>query len=186
MRWILLSGLVGFLATGPTISNDGPRQVKPVLVWTGINTKQPTEGFARCCSQEEWKATWNSHSVRDKDQGDSTCPAIDFDAYMVLAVFQDSSRLCLAEVLEENDCLRVRYRRYGNQIIFIPDPDGTVKVIECGRGEIERDKPRTLGFVFVLLPRSNKAILFEDDVQNLIGGPPVWQVREKLPALTRN
>jgi hypothetical protein len=52
-----------------------------------------------------------------------------------------------------------------------------------GRGEIDPDKPYLLSFAFVVLPRSTKAVIVEEEVQDIIGKAPVWQERARFPAL---
>jgi hypothetical protein len=183
MRWYVVSGLAMFLAGSAPSTAELPRNLKPILVWTGTDTKQPIEQFTRCCSQKDWKAVWNAHGGRAKDT-DDLAPEVDFDSYMIIAVFHESSRLRIGDIREENGCIRIRYHPYGNQIVFVPDPNArTVKIIEAGRGEIDPEKPRTLSFAFVLLPRSKEAIVIEEDVQSLIGKPAIWKERARLPAI---
>jgi hypothetical protein len=85
--------------------------------------------------------------------------------------------------VEEKECIRVRFPPWGNQIIFVPDPDkGKVKVVDAGRGEIDLDKPSPLSFAFVVLPKTDKVIVIEKDVQHIIGKPPVWKEQARFQA----
>jgi hypothetical protein len=104
---------------------------------------------------------------------------------MVLAVFSKSSRLRLFEIVEETECVRVRYQPWGNQIAFIPtNLNGfEVNVFDVGRGKIDLEKPYPLSFAFVVLPKGNKAVILEEDVKHLIDEPPVWKERARFPAL---
>lgn len=184
MRWFLLFASLALAAASVGFAADLPRKVKPVVVWTGIDSKQPKDSFARDCSPKDWQATWKAHCGQAKAAPHQTCPEVDFDSYMVIAVFRKTSRIRVHEIVEEKECVRVRYQPCGNQIIFVPDPaTNTVKRVEAGRGELDPDKPYLLSFAFVVLPRSNKAVVVEADVQDVIGKPPVWKERAKFPAL---
>jgi hypothetical protein len=86
--------------------------------------------------------------------------------------------------VEEKEWIRVRYQPWGNQIIFGYGPDsGTLKIFELGRGELDPNKAYMLSFAFVVLPKANKAVVLEEDVQHQIGKPPVWKERAKFAAL---
>jgi hypothetical protein len=184
MRWFIVFGSMAIAADSVGFAADPPRKVKPVVVWTGTDSKQAKDSFARCGSPKDWQATWNAHCGQEKPADLPTCPEVDFDSYMVIAVFRKTSRIRVSEIVEEKECVRVRYQPWGNQIVFVPGPDaGTVKVVELGRGELDPDKPYMLSFAFVVLPKANKAVVLEEDIQDLIGKPPVWKERAKFPAL---
>jgi hypothetical protein len=67
---------------------------------------------------------------------------------------------------------------------IVPRPDGcTVKPFQVGRGELDPKKPYDSSYAFVVLPKSNKAITIEEDVQSAISNPRVWKKRTKLPTI---
>jgi hypothetical protein len=183
-RLVVLGILV--MAVGSVLFGaELPRKVKPVVVWTGTDSKQAKDSFSRCCSPADWLAIWKAHSGREGNAERVGYPEVDFDSYMVIAVFQKTSRLRLVEVVEEKECVRVRSQPWGNQIAFIPtNVNGfEVKVFDLGRGLIDLEKPYPLSFAFVVLPKGNKAVILEEDVQDLIGKSPVWKERARFPAL---
>ncbi len=183
MRWFVILGIVTIPAAPAVLGADLPRKVRPVVVWTGTDSKQSKESFARCTSPKEWQATWKAHTDRLGGADEPACPQVDFDSYTVIAIFRKRSRLRISEVVEEQDCVRVRYQPWGDQIAFIPGPKGSsVKVLESGRGEIDLNKPYLLSFAFIVLPKGAKAIILEEDVQSVIGDPPVWKECAKFPA----
>ena len=183
MRWFIVFGSMAIAGGSIGSAAALPRKVKPVVVWTGTDSKQGKDSANLCCSLKDWQATWNGHCGHQKDADSSTCPEVDFDSYMVVVVFRKTSRIRVSEIVKEKECVRVRYQPWGNQIIFVPDPDkNTVKVVELGRGEIDLDKTYTPSFAFVVLPKTDKAVVLEEDVQNIIGKPPVWKERARFPA----
>jgi hypothetical protein len=184
MHWFAVFSTMAITVASVGYAADSPRKIKPAVVWTGIDTKQAKDFFARCCSPKDWQATWNAHRGSGNTANPPDCPEIDFDSYMVIAVFRDTSRIRISDIVEEKECIRVRYQPWGNQVVFIPDPErSTVKVVEAGRGEIHPEKPRTLSFAFAVLNKGNKAIVIEEDVQPILGKQPVWEERAKFSAL---
>jgi hypothetical protein len=183
MRWVVIFGTMAIAVRSVGFSADVPRKVKPVVVWTGTASQQTKDSFDRCCSQKDWQVTWKAHSGRKGDAEDPTCPQVDFDSYMVIAIFRKTSRIRISDIVEEKECVRLRYQPWGNQVIFVPDHDTrAVKIVELGRGEIDPDKPYLLSLAFVVLPRDHKAVILEEDVQGIIGKPPLWKERARFRA----
>ncbi|HLW65389.1 MAG TPA: hypothetical protein VKS79_08730 [Gemmataceae bacterium] len=187
MRWFVVFGSLAISVHSVGFASDPPRTIKPVVVWTGIDSKQPKDSFARCCSAKEWQAIWDAHCGQQTPSDGPSCLDVNFDSYMVIAVFRRTSRIRVGEIIEEMDCVRLRYHPWGDQLVFVPPSDGSnnVKIWEAGRGELDPDKPYLLSFVFVVLPRANKAFIIEEDVQDWIGKSPVWKEKAKFPALTQ-
>jgi hypothetical protein len=166
------SGFVG-------IEKDNFRKIQPTVVLTGVDSQQSREAFVRCDSTDAWQATWKAH----RSEGfETSCMDVDFQSHMVVAVYSPSSRISIVDVSENESSVRIRYRPYGNQIIFIPDADGkNVKVYQAGRGELDLSKPSLLSYAFIVIPKRNKVIVIEEDVRRLISGPAIWKDKAKLP-----
>jgi hypothetical protein len=176
MYSLILFGAILPLNVSSASADDFPRKIKPVVTWTGTDSKQAEELFARCSSPEDWRAIWHKHCGGDKNAAGLSCPKVDFDGYMVLALFHGSSSqnhgIKLIELIEKKSCLHVRYRPEWYQIGFF-----------AGMPEVDWKKLDTQSFVFAVLPTSKKAIVLEEDVQHLIGHPPVWKERSKIAAV---
>jgi hypothetical protein len=175
MRYPFFFLVSAFLSAAPVSAEELPRKIKPVMVWTGTESKQTKESFARCCSQKDWEASWHKHKGRDEKTDRGTCPEVDFDSYMVIVIFHGESYqnhgIDIKSVTEEKGCVRVRYRPSWYQVASVPGQAEDFKALE------------TQTYAFVVLPRSEKAIVMEEDVRNLIPDPPVWKERAKLAAL---
>jgi hypothetical protein len=173
MRWLGLL-TVASLALSPVFAGDTPPKVKPVIVLTGTDSKQDKRSFARCLSKEEWRAIWHKQHGWDN----RTCPEVDFDSYMVLAIFHGkeslNTGLDIYEVLKEKDRLRVRYQPRWYQVGYIRPPT---------KQDLERELTRS--FAFVVLPRFEKEVQIEEDVQGILGKPPVWKERGKLAPIKK-
>jgi hypothetical protein len=177
MSWIVLAGLVAPLLV-PSAGES--RKVTPVLLWTGAGSKQTEALFARAASQRDWQAIWHRHMARDRDTDDRTCPEVDFGSYLVVALFPGAERIRLSEVVEAAGCVRVRFQ-LGSQVAFLPGWK-VIKVITDDPDDSDGKGNPTGRFLFLVLPRSNRVLVVEEDVSGRIGGPAVWKERARFPA----
>lgn len=178
MRWFIPLGLAFFLGSSAA-AGDLPREIKPVLVWRGIHSKQTAESFARCTCEKDWQTSWPKDRGGDRDEDNRTCPEVDFDSYMVVVLFHESAKIVLENAVEEKDCVRVRYTPL-DQLVFVPGPK---VAYEEGRTYALSEKIDSPRLTFVVLPRSDKALVVEENVRSLIDDPPVWMERARFPAL---
>jgi hypothetical protein len=179
MRRIVLLGVAAACVATPAVAADLPRKVKPVMFWTGGNSKQSKESFARCSTQKDWEAIWEKHHEWEKYVGDRSCPDVDFDSYMIVAIFVGKGRdmgVRFYEVVEEKDCLRVRYKPIEYQTGFNPNET------DAEREKRERES-ETQSYAFVVLPRSTKCVVLEENAQTTIDAPPVWRERTRFAAM---
>ena len=170
MRYQVLFLMPALLFASAATAEELPRALKPVIVWTGTYSKEADQSFARCCSQREWETCWNKHIAIDEKADKQPCPEIDFDSYMTIVFFKGQSDhgLTINSILEEKDCIRVRYRPNSYQT-----------------GELRPGEPvgRAQNYSFIVFAKSKKPVVLEEDVHFLIGDPPVWKQQAKLPAV---
>jgi hypothetical protein len=179
MRYIFLFVAFTALPTANMSGEEIPRELKPVMVWTGTETRQAKETFARCSTRKEWEAIWQQHQA-DANTNAPKCPEINFDSFMVVAIFHGNSSLNngieIRAVLEEKDCIRLRYRplwyQYSCISLILRMEDGTTSEIE--------PKIATRSFAFVVLPCSRKSVVLEEDDHHIIGDAPAWKERAKF------
>lgn len=159
-----------------------PRKVEPVMVWKGLDSKETTPSFERCTTMAEWHTVWLKHCGANKERYDVICPEVDFDRFMVVALFGgesgQNSGIRYREVVEEIDCIHVRYEDPFGQWLILATADG-VKIIS-DIGEIDLEKKQN-NFLFVVLPKSKKSMLIEQDVRREIGKPAEWKTRAAFP-----
>jgi hypothetical protein len=175
MRWFMLLVVLAWSTDASAFADDLPRKIKPVLVWTGTDSAQTKESFLRCCTQEDWEEKWRLHRGKVDAKWLPDCPEVDFGAYMMVIFFEGESAMNygirIAEVVEERNCLRLRYQPISFQTIF---PAGT---------KVDWKKLETKSYAFVVLPKSAKSIILEKDLQPLLGKPPVWKEHRKIPGV---
>src|SRR5262249_7261822 len=155
-------------------ADEFPRTTKPVLVWTDTNSKITKPLFARCDTRKEWSTVWQKHQGRDADPYMSIAPypEIDFESYMAIAIFHGKSSMnsgiWVREVVEEKSRIRIHYQPSWYQIVVDTQTNAREALAE------------TNSFAFILLPRSRKEIVFEEDVRRTIQGPSVWKERARI------
>ncbi len=176
MQYYALFFVPMLLVLAPASAAELPRKLKPVVVWTGTDSKQAKMSFARYCSRKDWSATWHKHQSTDRKGNKQRCPEVDFDSHMVVAIFQGKSfqdtGIEVITVTDEKNCIRIRYKPMSFQVAYIEPP---------AKGET--DSYETQSYAFLVLPKSQKAIVLEEDVRSLIHDPPLWKKRSTIEGL---
>lgn len=146
----------------------------PLVTFVGADSKVTERRFVRVTDKEPWAVLWGEHTGQALPAGDYNwyynqqhVPEVDFAQCMVVAMFQgacwNSAGVQVVEMLAADDHTLVRFEDKAYQTA---GPDGGGK--------------RATPYGLFVLPRSTKPIVLEENVQSLIGKPPVWQQRATL------
>ncbi len=136
---------------------------RPVVSWSGPNRKVARPEYLRVTVEKNWIRLWERHTGRKQEYLVPHYPVIDFSRFMVVAVFAGSatnSDVILGEILP-GDPIRIRISRLWYQT-------GT-------------NPPRRNPFGIFLIPRSSRAIVFEEDERRLKSAPAHWVQRARIP-----
>ena len=92
---------------------------------TGADSRVTTRGCRRITSPDDWQGTWQEHKAGiKKDSYDLfydklALPLIDFDQYMVIAIFRgndiDSAGIEVVSMSEDESQLSIRFKDKGYQ-----------------------------------------------------------------------
>jgi hypothetical protein len=119
-------------------------------------------------SSQEWETLWQEHAGKaQKNQPASAVPQIDFAQCMVVAVFQGASVNSRGV-----NCVSVGETASAITVRFVRDHYQTTNGFDD-----------VTPFGIFLLPRSAKPLILEENVQNLLNGPPVWKVQARFELL---
>lgn len=150
-----------------------PPALRPCVVLTGTDSQVKERSCLRIESQEEWTKVWRRHrgddaaAPYDEYFNPLGLPGIDFDKYMVVAVFQgegwNSAGVKAVSIVEEKDRILFRFEGKWYQTA---GPDGGGKKVSV--------------YGFFVLPRTAKTVVVEENAQGLIGHPPLWKERAIL------
>jgi len=153
----------------------GPADKRPYVMLYGMHSKVTECEYLLARSEGEWIDIWLKHEGLTQEERYDTfynpagLPDVDFETCMVVAVFQgrrwNSAGVLAHSIVEEDVVVRLRFNDRSFQTAG-PDGGG-VKVTPFG--------------IFVI-PASKKAVLLEENVQNLKGGPSRWKERHRFDA----
>jgi hypothetical protein len=156
------------------VAAEPGKAIKPVLVLTGGESEIGTETFRRCTSEAEFQELWMKHGGVTKLNAAMFSPKVDFDAYMVVAIFGGQGNklgITVWSAADEPTLIRVRYSE--------------AMVQTAGRAFRGMNLPPGPGhgYAIMVLPRSPKAITLEFGTRNSLEEPFKWAERGKLAAL---
>lgn len=149
---------------------------RPCVTITGTDSNISERCYRRITAEEDWTRVWQKHKGQKENEEYNLyynplgLPLVDFDRYMVIGVFQGSGAnnagLNAVSISEEQDRIVLRFENKSYQTL---GPDGGAKAVTV--------------YGFFVVPRSAKSVTLEENVQGLIGGPPVWKERITFPKL---
>lgn len=180
MPTTLLAALVAALlvaAAAPARADDAaPAPVKPLLVLSGADSRTAQPTFARATDEAAFAKLWLGHLGKTADDAfREQLPTIeiDFAKCMVVAVFAGTTTNCrgltIASVTDGPDAVTVRFEKLTYQ---------TAGPLNGGPAPVNHSTP----YAFVLLPKSQKAVVVEEGVRQLKAEPTQWKERARLPA----
>lgn len=167
---IACCGLI-VLGLGIAAARDS-KEAKPYVTLAGAASKIRTREYHRITTREELVRVWLRHAGVDPARytdfyNEAGVPDVDFERCMVVAVFGgecvNSAGIDAVTVAEQSDPMLLRFQHRW----FQSGPEGD----------------RATPFGFFVVPRSTKALVLEENVQNLIGGQPEWKERARFDAL---
>lgn len=149
--------------------------LRAAVLAVGPDSRAEDASILRIRSLDELRRAWNHHTGRAVDaplDAPEAISRVDFATSEVLAIFGgegfNSSGIQIVEATDEGDVRRVRYESLSFQTMSTRDDDesgGAVPAWEFG---------------FFLLPKTQQDLLVEENVQSMIGEPPVWKLRARL------
>lgn len=149
---------------------------RPFASLTGPRSAIGEPIFVRVRDAEEWEKLWHRHTD-GKAEGEwigRDAVEIDWSRCMVIGVFRGMSHNSngerLASLLDRGQDIVVRYDSMSYQTA-------------SGFGDVEDKGVDVTPYGLFLVARSDKPLVFEDNVQGLIGHPPVWKETFRLPAV---
>lgn len=147
----------------------------PVVTFAGHDSRIAERRFVRIRDRAAWSALWAEHrgdAIEKNASGWPNPPLIDFERWMVVGCFRGDAWNANGEYVQSiarrGDEILVRWDAATFQTMG-PEPDG---------GGI---RVRTFGLWVV--PRTDRAIVLEENVQGLIGEPPKWKEQHRFEAI---
>ncbi len=177
--------LIAWLAGGCAFSVDrstvaraaGASAELPAVSFTGASSHVVEPAFHKITDAREFAKVWVEHRTGSSPKGSynynwnyANVPVVDFEDYMVIAIFQgksaNSNGFHVEELVDDGDVFRVRYDSMSYQT-------------SEGSGRARRVRKVTPYGIFVV-PKTDRPVVLELDTQNMLGRPPIWTERARL------
>ena len=164
------------------------KETQPCVSISDADSHVTVQRYERIESMKDWVRLWLEHRGEKPFPYDPNAGIrwqlpvrIDFEHYMVVAIFQGKSvnvdSLKIVSITEEEKQLVLRYDENSYQTfgkVHDDDPD---------KGNPDKDDPddgKVTPYGFFVLPRTEKPIVIEENVQRYLGSPPIWKERARL------
>jgi len=179
----------GALAVGTSLPRGAPNgqtpiqpeanaaeQVSSPVRWSGPRSQIRDQRLIQVGDQESWSRLWSEHQGEHVERliahgGGVAAPRIDFERFLIVAMFRGDSTNCDGERLvslhERPQDLFLRFDSYSFQTMSIDGPD---------HGEAVRP------YGIWVVPRTGKPITVEENTQGMLDREPTWTWRKTFPA----
>lgn len=168
-----LTVLFAVAATTTALSpqHDAPNSAaigeEPLIAFRGAHSAIADQRFLCLTNPVQWKELWVEHQGDELNrtvQGSPICPTIDFDRCLVIAVFRGDSWNCDGEfvhsIADREDDVLIRFDSQTYQTM--------------------KEGNRVTPFGIWVLPRTSKPIVLEENVQGILGKPPIWKEQARF------
>ena len=144
--------------------------------WSGPRSEIRDPRLIQITDQESWNRLWTEHQGARAERliahgGGVASPRIDFERYLVIAMFRGETTNCdgerLVSLQERKDDVLLRFDSFTFQTSSFDGPD---------RGEAARS------YGLWLVPRTGKPITIEENTQGMLDREPTWTWRTSMPA----
>lgn len=166
--------LLALAALGSCATPTAPAPVRAEEIAKGADSRILEPEILRIRSHDELLRAWNRHKGLPADAPPvvmKSTPKVDFEQCEVVAIFggetSSSDGVWIVEVVDEGAVRRVRF-------------DSLTYQSSGGGQGMRRRRSQGAEFGFFLLQRTEREVVVEENVQNLLGAPPVWEVRARV------
>jgi hypothetical protein len=172
---------------------------KPCVSISDTDSHVTVRRHERIESMKDWVRLWQEHRGEKPfpyDPNDGIrrhLPVkIDFEHYLVVAIFQGKcvnvDSLKVVSITEEEKRLVLRYDKNSYQTfgkVHDDDPNDDPDKGDPDKDDLSKNDPddgKVTPYGFFVLPRTEKPIVIEENVQQYLGSSPIWKERARLPA----
>lgn len=147
---------------------------KPLVSLQGSSSAVTRGRVEVITDPNRWEVVWKEHKGRTLERtahGFDVIPQVDFQRCMVFAAFTGTAKngagIEVTEVLTRDGHTVIRYDRIAFQTASFEGEDKGIDTTDYG---------------FAVLSRTTLPIILEENTQSLIGHPPIWTERQRLPS----
>lgn len=174
----ILFGLTLALTPQQTVGGGqgvGAISSPPIISFGGSDGHFAKRSFSIVADPNAWEKSWMEiHGLKERPWGKNEPPQVDFTKYLAVVVGNgpgwNSWGIEFVEAIRGDGKLVVRFDRRSYQTAG--PGGGGVRCNDWGVCVIERYRPNSM------FP--DPKLILEENVQNLIGGKPIWKVRAEF------
>jgi hypothetical protein len=198
---------VPFASHAQNADDVGWRSALPVVTFAGSYSGVTEREYHRVMDNEAWRDLWTRHAggrVERDSYSEIVAPIIDFERHMVIAIFNGdgwNTRNMRLEETSDHTEFRIRFdagtyqTASGNITPIVIEGDVTPETVEeivledakredAARQAGKHEDPNyTSAYGIFVLPRTDKPIVLIENVQGIIGEPPVWEEKQRFEAV---
>ncbi len=160
---------------------DAPKEkpFKPTAVFRGTHSQIKKERFVQVLSADAWKKLWQEHRGKENRFTESDQELdVDFDWDYVIGISTGNADWCsLVPRIRDKEVV-IGYRGESHQTEGGPLGHSKPPTPE----ELEREKKELAQapYAFIILPRTIQSVAIEQNVQRMLGEPPLWKHRTRF------
>jgi len=183
------------------------REVRPVVAWRGSYSAIREREYHVVRDAEAWSALWARHEgdqVEKDSYGSDAVPVVDFERYMIVAVFNgarwNTRAIELVSRADHEEGVDLRFDEATYQVASALSPDDEPLTAPPGatpeqiarlalermdKADREREAAResdpnyTRAYGIFVLPRVDGAVALYENTQGLKNQPPIWRERHR-------
>ena len=143
---------------------------KPLVAMSGSDSHVKKPSYQRVTTPEDWTRTWANHLGTSKDDAYRPLLEVDFDRCLVVVIFRGEEvnvrGIRIDSTFETAESIVIRFTELGYQTA----------------GEAN-NKPPDRPYAFVIVPKTHKTIVLEENFPTKFPRPPKWQEVARLNAV---
>jgi hypothetical protein len=145
----------------------------PLVAISGTDSHVTKPSYERVTTAKDWRRIWAGHLETTVDSYYRAIMEVDFDRCLVVVMFRGEQiqirQITIDSVLETAGSITIRFNELGYGI---------------GLGKDEKPPKPERPYAFVILPKTNKEIVWEEKIwskeDSARGRPPKWEERARL------
>ncbi len=146
----------------------------PYVTWSGADSAITEPEYTIARDDADWQKLWERHTGKPTARNhlqQAVIPHVDFSRCIAIGLFTgsrvNSSGVTLSAIEDQGARVLLRFDESTYQVAF-------------GPGEAPKELPKVHPFAIFILPRIDKPIEVQENVQGLKDSPEKWKTRATL------
>lgn len=182
---LLAAGCIHVTSPAATREADDRPVAEPLVWMAGLDSEIRERTYLRITNAAEWKRLWKRHLGSKYDRYYGPNVDVDFERVMVIAIFNGAAAntrgIEVTSVHESEQSILIRFNVLGYQTITGLSTNLGRAATQSAKVSEEVEIPDT-SFAFIVLLRSERIVVLDEDKHTRIDDPPAWVEVARLKA----